>query len=157
MELFGARRGSRTNARTHRPCSQAGAVQSALISGARSRRRPREPNVLNRGRERGRARKPILTPLLVSASAFECLRILERAEEHVPQRNVREVVGVTTKLMVNPMRFRPLKNKTNPRRRFDIPMIEKLPDCNENGVVTSCVHTGAKQWIHNQTAQDGVN
>jgi hypothetical protein len=62
-----------------------------------------------------------------------------------------------TELMMNPMRFRPLEKKADPRGRFDIPMVEELPDCDENGVITSGVDAGAKQWVHNQTAQDGIN
>ena len=98
----------------------------------------------------------ILAPTLVAAPSFECLRIFEGAKEHVPERNVREVVCVMAKLMMDPVRFWPLENETNPRGRFDIPMIEELPDCDENGVITSSADAGAKQWIHNQTAQDGI-
>ena len=99
----------------------------------------------------------VLAPSLITASAFECLRIFERAKEHVPEWDVREIVGVMAELMMNPMRFRPLENKANPGRRLDIPMIEELPNCDENGVITSGADAGAKQWIHNQTAQDGIN
>jgi hypothetical protein len=99
----------------------------------------------------------ILAPLFVSASTFESLWILEGAKEHVPQRDVREVVGVMTKLMMNPVRLRPLEKETNPRRRFDIPMIEKLSDRDQNGVITSGAHTGPKQWKQNQATQDGIN
>lgn len=101
--------------------------------------------------------EPVLAPPLVSASAFECLWILERAKKHVPQRDVREVVGVMTKLMMNSMRFRALENEANPRRRFDIPMIKELSDCDQDRVITSGARAGAKQWIHHQTAQDGIN
>ncbi len=98
----------------------------------------------------------ILAPSLITALAFECLRIFERAKEHVPYRDVGEVIGVMTELMMNPMRFRPLEKKANPGGRFDIPMVEELPDCNENGVITSGADAGAKQWVHNQTAQNGI-
>ena len=98
----------------------------------------------------------IFAPHLISATAFEYLRIFKRTKKHVPKRDVREVVGVMTELMVNPMRFRPLKDEANPRRRFDIPMIEKLSDCDENGVITGGADAGTKQGIYNQTAQDGV-
>ena len=62
-----------------------------------------------------------------------------------------------TELMMNPMRFRALENKANPGRRFDIPMIEELPDSDQKSVIPSGVDAGAKQWIHNQTAQDRIN
>ena len=101
--------------------------------------------------------EPILAPPLVSASTFECLWILEGAKEHVPQRDVREVIGVMTEFMMHPMRFRSLENKTNPRGRFDVPMIEELSNGNKDGVITSGTNTGAEQWIYNQTAKDGVN
>ena len=101
--------------------------------------------------------EPILAPPLVSASTFECLWILEGAKEHVPQRDVREVIGVMTKLMMNPMRFRSLEKEANPRRRFDIPMIEELSDRDQNGVITSGAHTGTEQWKQNQAAQDRIN
>jgi hypothetical protein len=60
-------------------------------------------------------------------------------------------------LMMDPMRFGPLKNKADPRGRFDIPMIEEFSDCDQNGVITSGADAGAEQWIHDQTAQDGIN
>src|SRR5438477_3720305 len=60
----------------------------------------------------------ILAPSLITASAFECLRIFECAKKHVPEWDVREVVSVMTELMMNAMRFRPLENKAHPGRRF---------------------------------------
>jgi hypothetical protein len=99
----------------------------------------------------------ILAPLLVAASGFEHFWVLEGAEKHVPKRDVREVVGVVTELMVDPMRFRPLEKKANPWRGFDVPMIKELTDCDKNRVITSGAQTCAKQWIQNQAAQDGVN
>lgn len=101
--------------------------------------------------------EPTLAPPFVAASAFKCFWILERAKEHVPQRDVREVVSVMTKLMMNPMGFRPLENEADPRRCCDVPMIEKLPAGDQNGVVRSGTHGGAEQRIHNQTAQDRIN
>ena len=97
----------------------------------------------------------ILALLFISAATFECFRISDGAKEHVPQWDVREIVGVMMELMVHLMRFRPLENETNPRRRFDIPMIKELSDCDENGVITSGAHAGAEQWIQNGNSRAG--
>src|ERR1700675_495701 len=99
----------------------------------------------------------ILAPTLVAAPSLECLRIFEGAKEHVPERNVREVVCVMTELMMDPMRFWPLENETNPRWRFDIPMIEKFSQRDEHSVISSCADAATEQRIHNQTAQDGID
>jgi hypothetical protein len=101
--------------------------------------------------------EPILAPSLIPTFAFECLGIFEGAKEHVPYWDIREVVGVMTKLMVNTMRFRSLENEAKPRRRFNVPMIEEFSDCDQNGIIPSGAHAGSKQWVHNQTAQDGIN
>jgi hypothetical protein len=79
----------------------------------------------------------IFAPSFISALAVECLRIFECAKEHVPNWDVREVVRVMTELMMNPMRFRALENKADPGGRFDIPMLEELPEGDENGVIAT--------------------
>jgi len=99
----------------------------------------------------------ILTPTLVTAPSFECLRIFEGAKEHVPERNVPEVVCMMTELMMDPMRFWPLENETNPRGRFDIPMIEEFSERDEHSVISSCADAATEQRIHDQTAQDGID
>jgi hypothetical protein len=101
--------------------------------------------------------KPILTPSLVAAAPPECVGIFERAKEYVPKGNVREVVGVMAELMMDPMRFGPLENEAEPRGSFDVPMIEKFADCNQNGVITSGANAGAKQRIHEQAAKNGID
>ena len=100
--------------------------------------------------------EPILAPLLVSASAFEYFWIFEGAKKDIPQRDIREIVGVMTELMMHAMRFRSLENEANPGGRFDIPMIEERSHCNQDGVITSGANAGAKQWIQNQAAQNGI-
>jgi len=89
----------------------------------------------------------ILTPSLISASAFESPWILERAKEHVPQRDIREVVGVMTELMVNPIRFRSLEDIADPRGRVDVPMIEEFTDRDQNCVISSGADASTKEWI----------
>ena len=88
-------------------------------------------------------------PALVAAAALECFRIFESAKEDVPQWNVREVVGMMTELMVDPMRLWPLENEPNPRRRFDVPMVEEFSYGDENRVITGSADADSKQWIHN--------
>ena len=122
-------------------------MQSRKLFGARRMNIAKEQHVF----------EPILAPSLIPTFAFECLGIFEGAKEHVPYWDIREVIGVMTKLMMNPMRFRPLENEANPRRRFDVPMIEEFSHCDQNGIIPSGAHAGAKQWIHNQTAEDGIN
>jgi hypothetical protein len=89
----------------------------------------------------------ILAPPLISASAFEFLWIFERTEEHVPQRNIREVVGVMTELVVNPMRFRSLEDIADPRGRVDVPMIEEFTDRDQNCEIASGAYASTKEWI----------
>jgi hypothetical protein len=81
--------------------------------------------------ERDHVVEAVFPPILIAAAPPERCRVFESAKEHVPDGQIREVVGVMTELMMNPMRFRPLENKADPGRRFDIPMIEELPDCDE--------------------------
>jgi hypothetical protein len=45
----------------------------------------------------------ILAPTLVAAAPFESFRISKCAEDHVPDWNIREVVCVVLKLMMNPV------------------------------------------------------
>jgi hypothetical protein len=47
--------------------------------------------------------EPIFAPALVAAMTFEFCRILECSEKHVPNWDVREIVGVMAKLMMDPM------------------------------------------------------
>ena len=101
--------------------------------------------------------EPIFTPTFVPALSLERLRILEGAKEHVPERNVREVVGVMPELMMDAVRFGPLENETNPQRCFDIPMVKEFPHCDKDGVIAGSGDAGPKERIHNQTAQNGVN
>ena len=86
----------------------------------------------------------IFTPALVPAAAFKFPRIFERAKKHVPNRNVREVVCVMAELMMNPMRFWSLENKTEPRGSFDIPMIEEFPDRDKDCVIASGADAAAE-------------
>lgn len=101
--------------------------------------------------------EPILAPTLVTAVSLECLRILECSKEHVPKRDVREIVCVMLKLMMDAVRFGPLENETEPRGSFDIPVIKKFSERNEDCVIPRCVNTAAEQWINNQTAEYGID
>ena len=88
--------------------------------------------------------EPVFAPTLVAAASFECSWVFECAKEHVPKRDVREIIGVMAELMMDAMRFGPLENETEPRGSFDIPVIEEFPDCDENGVIARSVNAGAK-------------
>lgn len=88
--------------------------------------------------------EPILAPTLVPAASVECLRILEGIKEDVPKWDIREIIRVMPELMMHAMRFRSLKNEADPCGGFDIPMIEKFSDRNEDGVVASGTHTAAE-------------
>ena len=57
----------------------------------------------------------ILAPALITAPTFKFLRILECPKEHVPKRNIREIICVMAEFMMHAMRFGPLENKTEPR------------------------------------------
>jgi hypothetical protein len=84
--------------------------------------------------------EPILTPNLIAAASCEFLGIFECSKEHVPQWNVREVIGVMVELMMDAMRFGPLENEADLRGSFDVPMIEEFPDCDENRVVLAVIN-----------------
>src|SRR5712691_3811395 len=86
----------------------------------------------------------IFAPTLVTALSFKFLRILECDKEHVPDRDVREIVSMMVKLMMDAMRFRSLENETEPGRSFDVPVIEEFPNCNEDGVITSRLDAATK-------------
>ena len=86
----------------------------------------------------------ILAPTLVAAAPIESFRILKCAENHVPNWNVREVVCVVLKLMMNPVGFRPLEDESDPRRSLDVPMIEEFTERDENGVIACSSHASAK-------------
>jgi len=99
----------------------------------------------------------ILAPTLVAALPLEFVWIFKCAKEHVPKWNVRKIIGVVTELMMDAVRFGPLKKVTNPRRRSDVPMVEEFPHRDENGVIAGGADGSAKQRIHNQAAKDGIN
>jgi hypothetical protein len=86
----------------------------------------------------------ILAPTRVTAPAFKFLRISECAEEDVPKRDVREIICVMTELMMNAMRFGPLEDETEPRRSFDVPMIEEFANGDENSVIASGADAAAE-------------
>jgi hypothetical protein len=81
--------------------------------------------------------KSILAPTLVTAPTFKFLRIFECPKEHVPKRNIREIICVMAELMMHAMRFGPLENKTEPSGSLDIPMIEEFADCDKDSVIAS--------------------
>ena len=68
----------------------------------------------------------IFPPILIAATSAEFCRVFESAKEHVPNRQIREVVGVITELMMNAMGLRALEKVADPRRRLDVPVVEEL-------------------------------
>ncbi|MEN3368612.1 MAG: hypothetical protein V7609_755 [Verrucomicrobiota bacterium] len=100
--------------------------------------------------------KAIFPPIFVAAASAKLCRVLEGAEEHVPDRQVREIVGVMTKLMMNAMRLRPLEKVADPGRRLDVPMIEELADCDEQRVVTRGSDVTAEERIDDHAADNGI-
>ena len=98
--------------------------------------------------------KSIFTPRFVAASSFEASRVFESAEQNVPDRNVREIISVVTKLMMHPMGLRPLKNKSEPGGRMNIPVVEELTDCDQDRIVASRAHAGPEKWEHDQAAEN---
>ena len=80
--------------------------------------------------------EPIFPPTLVAAVSSELFRILKCAEENVPQRDVRKVVGMMAELMMDAVRFWPLEDESKPRRRVDVPVIKEFTDRNKNCVVS---------------------
>jgi len=68
-------------------------MQRGQLLGAGGMNVPKEEHVL----------ESIFAPALIPAAPLELLRILESAEDHVPDRNVGKVVGVMAELMMNAM------------------------------------------------------
>ena len=101
--------------------------------------------------------KPVFPPIFVTAAAFECLWVLEGAEENVPKRNVGKVIGVMTKLVMDPMGFGTLKDEAEPGRGVDVPVIEEFADGDEDCVIGSRLQAGPEQRKKNQAAQEGVD
>jgi len=56
----------------------------------------------------------VFTPAFEAAACVKGFRIFECAEENVPKRNIGKIIGVMTELMVDPMRFRALKDESQP-------------------------------------------
>jgi hypothetical protein len=56
----------------------------------------------------------IFAPRLITASAFENVGIFEGAEKNVPKRNIGKIAHMVAKLMMDPMRFGTLKDKSQP-------------------------------------------
>ena|SRR5947207_2328070 len=84
------------------------------------------------------------TPIFIAASTFEGLRVFESSKEHVPKWDVREVIRVMTKLMMNAMRFGSLENETEPGGGFNVPVIEEFSDCDQDSVIARCTHAAAE-------------
>src|SRR2546426_9022272 len=80
--------------------------------------------------------KAIFTPAFIAAGSPKDFRIFECTEENVPKRNIGKVISVVMELMMDSMRLRALENEPKPRRRSNIPVIEKFTDRDEDGVVT---------------------
>lgn len=91
--------------------------------------------------------KSIFAPTFIAAASSEFLWIRKCSKKDVPQWKVGEIVRVMAKLVMNAMRFRSLKDVTEPERRADVPMIEKLSDCDKDGVIGRCSHTTAEKQI----------
>jgi hypothetical protein len=106
--------------------------------------------------EREHVVEAVFPPGFVTAVAAEPRRIPEGPKDHVPDWQVREVVGVMTELVMNTMRFRSLENVADPSRSLNIPVIEKFSDGDEQGVIAGGLNIAAEERIDDQTADDGV-
>jgi hypothetical protein len=56
----------------------------------------------------------VFPPTFVTTASFESFWILKCAEKNVPQRNVGKIIGMMSELMMNTVRFRTLKNISQP-------------------------------------------
>lgn len=77
----------------------------------------------------------IFSPVIEPACRVEPSWILERFEQHVPNREIGEVIRVMFVLMMNAVGFRPLNNQAKPMRRVDVPVVEIFRYCGQQGVV----------------------
>ena len=101
--------------------------------------------------------KAIFAPGFVAAATLEHLRVPERSEKHVPDWQIGKIIGVMSELMMNAMRFRSLKDKSEPLRRIDVPVIKKFPNRDQNRVVGGCIHTYSKQGEKDQAAKERID
>jgi len=100
--------------------------------------------------------KAIFPPIFVAAAPAKLCRVLEGAEEHVPDRQVGEVVCVMAKLMVHAVRLRPLEKVTQPLRGFDVPVVKEFAHRDQQRVIRSGNNITAKERVNDQTAEEGV-
>ncbi len=106
--------------------------------------------------KRHHVRKPFLLPRIETAAPREAARISEGAEDHVPERQVGEVIGVMTILMMQPMRFRSLHDQAQPARRPDIPVIKEFRQCAKEGAKLRGANATAEQRKNDRAAQKRI-
>ena len=98
----------------------------------------------------------ILAPIVEAAFARRLVRIVQRAEEPIPNRQVGEILRVMSILMVDPMRFGSLHKMANPARRPDVPMVEVFGDRAQECVVGGCVNVAPEERVNDCTADERI-
>jgi hypothetical protein len=90
----------------------------------------------------------ILPPSLVTALTSKFCRVLERAEENVPNGQVAEVIGVMAELMVHSVRFRSLEKVTEPSGCFNVPMVEEFSNRDQQSVIPRGLEVAPEERVN---------
>ena len=80
--------------------------------------------------------KPILFLAVESAPRNWLICIAKGPEEHVPDRKICEILSMVAVHVMNPVGFGALEEETHRAGSFDVPVIEKLRDCGNEGSQT---------------------
>ena len=98
--------------------------------------------------------KSILLFRVESAFRDISLGIVKRAEDHVPNWEVRVILSMMAESMVETVGLGTLDEKSEPAVRAHIPMIEIFSDGDEQGVISGGLDGAAEKCVYNRAAED---
>ena len=98
----------------------------------------------------------LLLALGIKSAGDFLLRILERAEHPIENREIRVVIRVALILMMNAVRFRTLDEPAQPVRRANVPMIDVFRHTGEQRVIGGGRDTAPEQGINDGGAEQRV-
>lgn len=91
-----------------------------------------------------------------AAGSLPSARIAEGAEEHVPQRQIGEVIPVYSLLMMDAVTLGSLKQKTEPVWGADVPVIYELGEAAHQYCAGCCGGPDAHSEIEDDTREQAV-
>src|SRR5262245_14698007 len=99
----------------------------------------------------------LLSFIIEATCCGEMLRVVVRAEHHVPPWEISIVVLVSAVLVMDAMHLGALENEANPPRSRDIGVVEELTECSERGVDGARLEGQPKDRIHDHASDDRVD